>query len=176
MKTAHTARSYGLASALSLLCAVASAWLQQFDEGSDWLQRGTSVYDLAAALWGLETRGASLIELRRRLYELCLPGEQPPQSTRSASRGELPQPAKGDVRAVLMDDARATIRAVRTITLDDPEFAGTYAVECLPDGRLLLEPDTGPSEEEILQRVGGRVLTPEEFAAEFGEPPAHGEG
>jgi hypothetical protein len=75
-----------------------------------------------------------------------------------------------------MDDARATIRAVRTITLDDPEFAGTYAVECLPDGRLLLEPDTGPSEEEILQRVGGRVLTPEEFAAEFGEPPAHGEG
>ena len=43
-------------------------------------ERGTSVYDLAAALWGLETRGAGFIELRRRLYELCLPGEQPPQS------------------------------------------------------------------------------------------------
>ncbi|MBA3421089.1 MAG: hypothetical protein H0U12_04225 [Thermoleophilaceae bacterium] len=70
----------------------------------------------------------------------------------------------------------ARLRAGRTITLHDPEFAGTYAVECLPDGRLLLEPDTGPSEEEILQRVGGRALTPEEFAAEFGEPPAHGEG
>jgi hypothetical protein len=41
-------------------------------------ERGISVYDLAAALWGLETRGAGFIELRRRLYELCLPGQQPP--------------------------------------------------------------------------------------------------
>lgn len=40
--------------------------------------RGTSVYDLAAPLWGLETRGRDFIELRSRLYELLLPGEQPP--------------------------------------------------------------------------------------------------
>jgi hypothetical protein len=72
-----------LASALSLLCAVASAWLQRFDEGSDWLQRGTSVYDLAAALWGLETRGADFIELRRRLYGLCLPDSSRRTRTRS---------------------------------------------------------------------------------------------
>ena len=70
----------------------------------------------------------------------------------------------------------ATIGAVRTITLDDPEFAGTYAVESLPDGRLLLEPEPRPSEQTILERSGARSLTPEEFAAEFGEPPAHGEG
>ena len=69
-----------------------------------------------------------------------------------------------------------TLSSVKTVTLDDPDFAGTYLVECLPDGRLLLEPDTGPSEKEMLERVGGRPLTPEEFAAEFGEPPAHGEG
>ena len=76
---------------------------------------------------------------------------------------------------IVIGDA-ATIGAVRTITLDDPEFAGTYAVESLPDGRLLLEPEPRPSEQAILERSGARSLTPEEFAAEFGEPPAHGEG
>jgi hypothetical protein len=40
--------------------------------------RGTSVYDLAAAIWRLEPRGADFLELRRRLYELLLPGIEPP--------------------------------------------------------------------------------------------------
>lgn len=70
----------------------------------------------------------------------------------------------------------ARLRVVRTITLDDPEFAGTYAVESLPDGRLLLEPEPRPSEQTLLERSGARSLTPEEFAAEFGERSAHGEG
>ncbi|MCA1699303.1 MAG: hypothetical protein LC790_10580 [Actinobacteria bacterium] len=37
-----------------------------------------SVYDLASALWQLDTRGASFIELRARLYALFLPGQSPP--------------------------------------------------------------------------------------------------
>jgi len=60
---------------------------------------------------------------------------------------------------------------VRTITLDDPEFAGTYAVERRADGGLVLEPVTGPSEAALIERAGGRRLTPEEFAEEFGDLP-----
>ncbi len=65
---------------------------------------------------------------------------------------------------------------MRTITLDDPEFAGTYAVERRPDGGLLLEPVTGPSEATLVERAGGRALTPEEFAEEFGDLPTDDEG
>ena len=42
--------------------------------------RGGSVYDLAAPLWGLGTRGADFVELRARLYELLLPGQDPPRA------------------------------------------------------------------------------------------------
>jgi hypothetical protein len=35
-------------------------------------RRGTSVYDLAGPLWGLQTRGLEFLELRRRLSELLL--------------------------------------------------------------------------------------------------------
>jgi hypothetical protein len=35
-------------------------------------KRGTSVYDLAGPLWGLATRGADFLELRRRLHALLL--------------------------------------------------------------------------------------------------------
>jgi len=51
-------------------------------------QRGGSVYDLAAPLWGLDTRGADFLELRRRLYELLLPGQDPPpRRIRELARG-----------------------------------------------------------------------------------------
>lgn len=39
---------------------------------------GHSVYDLAGAMWHLETRGPDFVELRGRLYELFLPGQAPP--------------------------------------------------------------------------------------------------
>ena len=35
-------------------------------------RRGTSLYDLAAPLWGLRTRGPDFLELKRRLTELLL--------------------------------------------------------------------------------------------------------
>ena len=40
--------------------------------------RGGSAYDLAAELWALETHGDDFRVLRRRLYELLLPGQDPP--------------------------------------------------------------------------------------------------
>jgi len=49
--------------------------------------RGTSVYDLAAAIWRLEPRGADFLELRRRLYELLLPGLDPPHA--GSARGRV---------------------------------------------------------------------------------------
>ena len=45
-------------------------------------RHGHSVYDLAGAMWGLQTRGADFLELRRRLYELFLPGQSPPSPPR----------------------------------------------------------------------------------------------
>jgi len=39
---------------------------------------GHSVYDLASAMWDLDTRGPSFVELRSRLYEIFLPGQPPP--------------------------------------------------------------------------------------------------
>lgn len=45
-------------------------------------RHGHTVYDLAGALWHLQTRGADFLELRRRLYELFLPGQTPPNAPR----------------------------------------------------------------------------------------------
>jgi CHC2 zinc finger len=39
---------------------------------------GHTAYDLASELWQLQTRGDDFLELRARLYELLLPGLQPP--------------------------------------------------------------------------------------------------
>lgn len=47
-------------------------------------RHGHSVYDLASAMWGLQTRGTDFLELRRRLYELFLPGQTPPKAPRRA--------------------------------------------------------------------------------------------
>lgn len=35
--------------------------------------RGTSIYDFAAALWGLDTRGTDFLEVRRRLRDVFVP-------------------------------------------------------------------------------------------------------
>ena len=43
---------------------------------------GHTVYDLAGAIWSLQTRGAQFIELRARLYTLFLPGQTPPRPPR----------------------------------------------------------------------------------------------
>ena len=42
-------------------------------------RHGHSVYDLASALWGLQTQGAEFLQLRARLYALFLPGQSPPR-------------------------------------------------------------------------------------------------
>ena len=47
---------------------------------------GHTVYDLAGAIWNLQTRGAQFIELRARLYTLFLPGQAPPRPGRSDRR------------------------------------------------------------------------------------------
>ena len=41
-------------------------------------RHGHTAYDLAAALWNLDTRGRDFLELRARLYALLLPGSTPP--------------------------------------------------------------------------------------------------
>ena len=41
-------------------------------------RHGHTAYDLASLLWDLDTRGPSFIELRARLYDLFLPGQDPP--------------------------------------------------------------------------------------------------
>jgi hypothetical protein len=43
---------------------------------------GHSAYDLASALWSLQTRGEDFLQLRARLYELFLPGQTPPRPRR----------------------------------------------------------------------------------------------
>jgi RepB DNA-primase from phage plasmid len=43
---------------------------------------GGDIYELAAQIWGLSTRGAEFRELRRRLYHLFLPGQRPPAPLR----------------------------------------------------------------------------------------------
>jgi hypothetical protein len=70
---------------------------------------------------------------------------------------------------------RPSIGAVRTITLDDPELAGTYTVEPQDDDRLVLEPVMS-SALEIMDREGLRPLTQEEDERLFGDLPRDGEG
>ncbi len=41
-------------------------------------RHGHTAYDLAGALWHLDTRGPAFVQLRARLYELLLPGQTPP--------------------------------------------------------------------------------------------------
>ena len=67
------------------------------------------------------------------------------------------------------------ILTMKTIMLDDPEFAGAYEVEQLDSGDLLLRRSL-TSYDEILARQGGRRLTPEEFERHFGHLPRDGEG
>jgi hypothetical protein len=45
-------------------------------------RHGHTVYDLAGAMWNLDTLGPSFVELRARLYELLLPGQTPPAAGR----------------------------------------------------------------------------------------------
>ena len=45
-------------------------------------RHGQTVYDLAAALWSLDTRGRDFLELRERLYALLLPGVPVPNPPR----------------------------------------------------------------------------------------------
>jgi hypothetical protein len=56
------------------------------------------------------------------------------------------------------------------------DIAGDYVIEDrLPDGRLVLRPDTGV--EAIIARTGGgRRLGADEFAEHFGELPEDDEG
>jgi hypothetical protein len=47
---------------------------------------GHTAYDLASALWGLQTRGEDFLALRARLYDLLLPGQTPPVMARGRVR------------------------------------------------------------------------------------------
>jgi hypothetical protein len=61
-------------------CYSARCWRGDRPNGGD-------IYDIAGQLWGLPARGRDFIELRRRLYELLLPGVEPPPRRRpTASR------------------------------------------------------------------------------------------
>jgi hypothetical protein len=46
-------------------------------------RHGHTVYDLASALWGLQTCGSEFVELRGRLYALFVPGTRPPRRGRT---------------------------------------------------------------------------------------------
>jgi len=66
------------------------------------------------------------------------------------------------------------ILTMRTLTLEDPAFAGTYEVEQLASGDLLLR-RSPTSFDAIQSRRGGRRLTPDEFERDFGDlPPRRG--
>ena len=59
------------------------------------------------------------------------------------------------------------IAGMKTVTLRDPDFAGTYTVERRDDGALVLEPvvtEIG----EIRDRLGSEPATIEEFEAQYG--------
>jgi hypothetical protein len=56
-------------------CFSAKCWRGDRPNGGD-------IYELAAQLWGLSTRGADFLQLRRRLYEVFLRGNEPPPRRR----------------------------------------------------------------------------------------------
>lgn len=64
---------------------------------------------------------------------------------------------------------------VKTVRLEDPDLAGTYDVEQLEGGDLLLRRQV-TTFDEILEGQGGRRLTTEEFEEHFGDLPHDGEG
>lgn len=64
---------------------------------------------------------------------------------------------------------------MKTITLHDPEFEGTYTVERRADGSLVLSPQLGPTIEEIEREHGERVGK-EEFGRRWSHLPRDGEG
>jgi hypothetical protein len=51
---------------------------------------GGDIYDLAAQLWNLATRGPDFPELRRRLHQLFLPGQPTPPASAAESQRQLP--------------------------------------------------------------------------------------
>ena len=59
------------------------------------------------------------------------------------------------------------IGSMRTVTLEDPDFAGTYTVERQEDGRLLLEPVVTEMR-EIRERLGSEPASVEEFEGQYG--------
>jgi hypothetical protein len=68
------------------------------------------------------------------------------------------------------------IGCVKTVTLEDPDLAGTYTVERQDGGRLVLEPVV-TSAEEIERRHGLEPASLEEFEAQYGRTlPPDGEG
>jgi hypothetical protein len=68
------------------------------------------------------------------------------------------------------------IGCVKTVTLEDPDLAGTYTVERQDGGRLVLEPVV-TSAEEIEQRHGLEPASLEELEAQYGRMlPPDGEG
>ena len=59
------------------------------------------------------------------------------------------------------------IGCVKTVTLEDPDLAGTYTVERQEDGRLLLEPVVTEMR-EIRERLGSEPASVEEFEDQYG--------
>jgi hypothetical protein len=57
-------------------------------------RHGHSVYDLAGAMWNVDTRGPSFVELRARLYGLFLPAQPPPAPPRAAARPATATPPR----------------------------------------------------------------------------------
>jgi hypothetical protein len=77
---------------------------------------------------------------------------------------------------VVLINPPATLRAVRTITIHDPEFAGTYTVEVRSDELLVLKPTDGePSETDLIASSGGRPPTPQPTKTEYGALPTAAE-
>jgi len=59
------------------------------------------------------------------------------------------------------------IGCVKTVTLEDPDFAGTYTVERRDDGALVLEPIVTEMR-EIRDRLGSEPAGVEELEARYG--------
>lgn len=63
------------------------------------------------------------------------------------------------------------------VTLTEPEIAGSYPVESLEDGTLLLVPERGdPTLAALRERDGARAATDEEFRRTLGDLPSDREG